>query len=90
MMFLAAMIAIFISMALVIIRAMLGPTPHDRMLAANLFGTNTVILIVLIGAMVDNPMYLDIALVYALINFTSTIAFLKFFKNKSFGSDTDN
>ncbi len=79
-----ALIAILVSMALVIIRGILGPSIQDRLLAVNAFGSNTVIAIALLAFMVDNMMFIDIALVYALINFTSTIAMLKFFRYGSF------
>lgn len=80
--------AVLISMGLVLIRAVLGPTTYDRMLAANQFGTNTVLIIALMTGIAENPMYLDIALVYALINFSATIAFLRYYKYGSFKKET--
>jgi multicomponent Na+:H+ antiporter subunit F len=79
-MYLAASIAILVTMALALTRALLGPTLYDRVLAANNFGTKTVLLIAVYGFLTDRPDFLDIALVYALINFISTIAILKFFE----------
>lgn len=78
-------ISILISMALVVIRAISGPTTYDRILAANTFGTKIMVLIALLAAVLNQPMFLDIALVYALINFVTTIGFLKYFKYQSFG-----
>lgn len=75
------------SMVLVLLRALKGPTIYDRILVANAFGTKTMVLIVLIGLMMDDPMFLDIALVYALVNFITTVGFLKYFKQRSLGSD---
>ena len=81
-MILVAVIAVvLLSMALVVIRALLGPSVYDRMLAANVFGTLTVILIALIGLLVDNTMFLDVALIYALVNFVATVAFLRYGRN---------
>lgn len=80
MMFVVATIAIFISMCLSIIRAYKGPTIYDRTLSLNNFGTITVLFITLFGFLTGRPDFLDIALVYALINFISTIAILKFFE----------
>lgn len=79
-MFVAATIAVLITMALTLVRALMGPTWFDRLLAVNSFGTKTVMLIALYGFMTGRPDFLDIALVYALINFLGTVAVLKFFE----------
>lgn len=71
------------AMALMIARAIVGPSHYDRILAANSFGTKTVLLIALIGFLFGRPAFLDIALVYALINFVATIALMKFFRYRS-------
>lgn len=78
-MFIAAAAAIIVAMTLTLIRAMLGPTIYDRILAVNLFGTKAMLLIAVMGFLTDRPEFLDIALVYALINFIATIAIMKFF-----------
>lgn len=77
-MFGAAMAAILISMAMLLVRAVRGPTDFDRILAVNSFGTKTVLLIAVLGFLTGRPAFLDLALVYALMNFISTIAVLKF------------
>ena len=77
-MFSAAAIAILTTMLLVLIRAFKGPTVYDRILAANSFGTLTMLLIAVYGFLTQRPDFLDIALVYALINFIGTIAVSKF------------
>ncbi|NND92297.1 MAG: pH regulation protein F [Granulosicoccus sp.] len=87
-MFIAATIAILVTMALTLARALLGPTLFDRLLAVNSFGTKTVLLISVYGFMTDRPDFLDIALVYSLINFLGTIAVLKFFEFDDPGSET--
>lgn len=79
-MFLIATIGILVSMTLALVRALLGPTVYDRVLAVNTFGTKTVLLIAVLGFLTDRPDFLDLALVYALINFIGTIAVLKFFE----------
>lgn len=84
-MFAAATAAIFGAMLLVLVRATLGPTLYDRVLAVNSFGTLTVLLIGLLGFLTARPDFLDIALLYALINFVGTIAVLKFFRYRSLG-----
>lgn len=85
-MFIAATIALLITMALTLTRALLGPTLFDRLLAVNSFGTKTVMLIAVYGFMTGRPDFLDIGLVYALINFVGTIAVLKFFEFDDLGS----
>ncbi len=85
-MFVAATIALLITMALTLARALLGPTLFDRLLAVNSFGTKTVLLISVYGFMTGRPDFLDIALVYALINFVGTVAVLKFFEYDEPGS----
>ncbi len=82
-MFAAATIAILISMGLALVRAFAGPTLYDRVLAGNSFGTKTVLLIGVMGFLMKRPDFLDIALVYALINFAGTIAILKFFRYRT-------
>ena len=74
----AAVIAILITMVLVFVRAILGPNVYDRILALNSFGTLTVLLIAAFGFFSGRPEFLDIALVYALISFISTVAVLRF------------
>ncbi len=72
-------------MTLALVRALLGPTVYDRVLAVNTFGTKTVLLIAALGFLTDRPEFLDLALVYALINFIATIAVLKFFEYGDLG-----
>jgi len=79
-MFITAAVAILITMLLALARAFLGPTVYDRILAANSFGTKTVLLIAVLGFLMGRPEFLDVALVYALINFISIIAVLKYFE----------
>ncbi|HIC53723.1 MAG TPA: pH regulation protein F, partial [Gemmatimonadetes bacterium] len=73
-MFVAATAGILISMTLAMVRALLGPTVYDRVLAVNTFGTKTVLLIAALGFLTGRPEFLDLAIVYALINFIATIA----------------
>ncbi len=84
-MFLIAAIALFISMVLVLARLYAGPSLYDRVLAVNSFGTLTVLFIVVLGFLNGRPDFLDIALLYALINFVGTIAILKFFRYRALG-----
>lgn len=76
-MFTAAILAILITMGLALARALMGPTIYDRIAAINMFGTKTVLLIAIISFLSGRADLLDIALVYALINFIGVVAVLK-------------
>ena len=84
-MFYVATISILISFILVLVRLFLGPTLYDRVLALNAFGTLAVLMISVVGFLFGRPDFLDIALLYALLNFIGTIAILKFFRYKEIG-----
>ena len=77
-MFAVAMVAILVCMILSLLRATLGPTVFDRVLALNSFGTKTVLLIAVFGFLTNRPDFLDLALVYALMNFVGTLAVMKY------------
>ena len=77
-MLIATTLAILVVMMMAIIRAFMGPTTYDRVLAVNMFGTKTVLLISLLGFVMGRPEFLDIAIVYALINFISVIGVLRY------------
>ena len=81
-MFYVATISIVISFIMVLIRLFIGPTLYDRVLALNAFGTLAVLMISVVGFLFGRPDFLDIALLYALLNFIGTIAILKFFRYK--------
>jgi multicomponent Na+:H+ antiporter subunit F len=70
--------AILTSMMLALVRAMLGPSIFDRILAVNSFGTKTILLIALLATLAGRADYLDIALLYALLNFIGTVALLRY------------
>jgi multicomponent Na+:H+ antiporter subunit F len=73
-------ITLLVVMSLALIRAFKGPTLYDRILAVNNFGTKTVLLLAIIEFIAGRPDFLDIAIVYALINFISIIGVLRFFE----------
>lgn len=73
-------IAILVTMGLALIRAFRGPTVYDRVLAVNMFGTKTALLLSVIALLFGRPDFLDLALAYALINFVGVLAVLEFFK----------
>ncbi len=81
-MYYAVTIATLITMALALVRALLGPTIYDRLLAANMFGTKTVLFLSVVAFLYGRPDFLDLALVYALINFIGVIAVLEFIRER--------
>jgi len=85
MMFDLTAVALLLAMTLALIRGIKGPTLYDRILAVNSFGTKTVLLIALFGFLSGRPDFMDIAFVYALINFITTLAVLKFFEYGDLG-----
>ena len=86
-MFLAGLIACAITGILILVRIILGETTFDRILAVNSLGTVIVIGISLHGFYSNRPEFLDIAIVYALINFIGTVAVLKLFSSGSLGGN---
>ena len=84
MMYAVAAIAILITIGLALIRALLGPTVYDRIAAVNMVGTKTVLLIAVLAFLTDRHDLLDIALVYALINFIGVVAVLKLVEQGNF------
>jgi multicomponent Na+:H+ antiporter subunit F len=82
-MFIITAITLLVVMAIALVRAFKGPTLYDRILAVNTFGTKTVLLIATIDFLEGRPDFLDIAIVYSLINFISVIGILRFFEYSS-------
>ena len=82
-------IATLVTMGLALIRAVLGPSVYDRVLAVNMFGTKTVLLLSVIAFLYGRPDFLDLALAYALINFIGVLAVLEFFRNRTLRRSTE-
>ena len=85
----AAFFALLVSLIMIIVRAWMGPTLFDRILAVNNFGTATVLLICVLGFYVDRFDFVDIALGYSLINFISTMAILKLYRFDNLGHNEE-
>jgi multicomponent Na+:H+ antiporter subunit F len=84
-MFSAAAAGLLVTLALLLARAIVGPTVFDRLLAANTIGTVSVLLLATIGFLTGRPEFLDLAIVYGLLNIVGTIAVLKFFRYGNLG-----
>ena len=81
---------ILITMALALVRAMAGPTVFDRVLALNMFGTKTVLLICVAGFLLGRTDFLDLALLYALMNFIGMVALLRYTRYGTFNDGVDD
>ncbi|MCB2018699.1 MAG: hypothetical protein KDF54_14490 [Hydrogenophaga sp.] len=84
-MFVAASLALLVSLTLALVRAALGPTVFDRAQAANSVGTVAMLLLAVIGFLTGRPEFLDLAIVYGLLNVIGTIAVLKYFRKGNLG-----
>lgn len=84
-MFSAASLALLFTLVLALSRAVMGPSVFDRVLAANTVGTVAVLLLATIGFLTGRPDFLDLAIVYGLLNVVGTIAVLKFFRHGDLG-----
>lgn len=88
-MFAAAALALLVTAMLALIRALAGPTVFDRAQAANTIGTVAMLLLAVIGFLTGRPDFLDLAIVYGLLNVVGTIAVLKFFRYGDLGEPGD-
>jgi multicomponent Na+:H+ antiporter subunit F len=89
-MFAAAALALLVTIALAIARAVLGPTVFDRAQAANTVGTGAVLLLAVMGFLTGRPDFLDLSITYGLLNLIGTIAVLKFFQFGDLGDPGDD
>ncbi len=87
MIFIVTLAAVLITIFLALLRAGWGPTVFDRILALNLLGTKTVLLILVVGFLTQRPEFIDLSLLYALMNFIGMVAVLRFSK---YGNFTDH
>jgi multicomponent Na+:H+ antiporter subunit F len=88
-MFIVAAVAVLVALAMVIARAIKGPTVFDRLLAGNSVGTLAIMLLAVVGFLTGRPEFLDIGLTYGLLNLIGTLAVLKFFRHGDLAHDAD-
>jgi multicomponent Na+:H+ antiporter subunit F len=88
-MFIAAAAAILVALALAVVRAILGPTVFDRVLAGNSVGSLAIMLLAVVGFLTSRPEFLDIGLTYGLLNVIGTLAVLKFFRHGDLAYDAE-
>lgn len=85
---LAATLAILVTMLLALVRALAGPTVYDRIVAVNVFGTKTVLLVALVTYLSGNDNLIDAAIVYALVNFIAIVTVLKLVRERTLAPAT--
>jgi multicomponent Na+:H+ antiporter subunit F len=85
MMFAAAALALLVTLLLAVLRAALGPSVFDRAQAVNTVGSACMLLLAVIGFLTGRPEFLDLAIVYGLLNVIGTIALLKFIRSGDLG-----
>jgi len=85
MMFAAGLAACAVALVLALVRAMRGPTAFDRLLSVNAIGTTVILGIALHGYVMGRPEFVDISILYAIINFIGTFAVLKLFDTGGLG-----
>lgn len=83
-------LAVLVTIALALVRAALGPTVFDRLQGANTIGTCAMLLLAVLGFLGGRPEFLDLALVYGLLNVIGVIAVLKFFRRGGLGDPGDD
>jgi len=84
-MFAVAAVALLVALGLALARAIGGPTVFDRALAANAIGTLALLMLAVMGFLTGRPEFLDLAILYGLLNIVGTIAVLKFFRYGNLG-----
>ena len=89
-MFAAGAVALLVALTLALAHAMLGPTVFDRVLAGNTIGTLAMMLMAVLGFLTGRPEFLDLAIVYGLLNVIGTIAVLKYFRQGDLGAAADD
>ena len=88
-MFAVATVALIVAVGLALVRSALGPSVFDRLLAANKIGTCAMLLLAVMSFRNGRPEFLDLALVYGMLNIIGTIAILKYFRHGDLGDPGD-
>lgn len=83
-MYSVGLLSIVITMSLALVRASRGPTVFDRILALNMIGTKTVLFISVVSFFLNRHDFLDVALLYSLMNFIGMVAVLRFSRYGTF------
>ncbi len=66
-------------------RAVVGPSVPDRIAAINLVGTKAVVVLVFVALATEQLFFVDVALVYALVNFLTSVGMAKYIEKGTLG-----
>lgn len=79
--FLYSALTLIVLMIILVYRIIMGPTVIDRIVAVNVIGTKSIVLLVMMGIIFKRAdMFVDIAIGYGLLNFIASLAAAKYFK----------
>jgi len=84
-MFEVTTLLILLSFSLTIVSIIRGPTVYDRIISANSFGTLIVLFLSIIGYLFGRPEFIDLAIIYAILNVIGAVAILKYFRQGDLG-----
>ena len=73
-----AIIFLGVTMSLCLVRAVRGPKLADRIVATNMIGVKTILLIVVVAVYIGGDFLVDVAMVYALLSFLAIVVFTRF------------
>ena len=76
--FMIALVLVLISVAIAIIRVLLGPTVPDRVVGLDTINTLVIAGMLLFGAAYKEIIYVDVAIVYALLSYITTLYIAKY------------
>ena len=82
--YLIVLIALFLSIIMAIIRIIKGPTAPDRIVGLDTINTIVIVSMVIFGAAFNEIIYIDVAIVYALLSFISTLFIAKYLEGGDF------
>jgi len=80
--FIAAIVYLTITVTLCTVRAVKGPTPEDRLIAINVIGTKTTVIIAVVSCILKESYFIDVALVYALISFVASMVIANYIEGR--------
>lgn len=84
-MMIGCLLALLVGLALVVVRALKGPSAFDRVLAANSIGTIVILIITVYSFVSGRALFIDVALTYGLLNLIGTVALLKYIRHGDLG-----
>jgi len=82
--YLVVLLALLLCVIMAIIRVIRGPTAPDRIVGLDTINTIVIVSMVIFGAAFNEVIYIDVAIVYALLSFISTLFIAKYLEGGDF------